>query len=792
MDTLRAHGGFCSPGHAEQFRAHQSEDRLRRPQEVESGAGARPASEEGACQWCGAPLPLLMRLRGARFCSAAHEEAFTRRQAENFLERVKRYRRQGGGSRLRSETTKITIRPGTSKQTGKIPRDPLPQPRSGNHWVEMWPLRLERILERVPRHWKALPRTENCKPLLARRAMGGFLRIKAAGWLAVEESPLQPGAGTISSAPARPPRNTVALAAVRDYHAGHGAAIMQEASQPEPWPANDGPRARISGGTGSAPAGRQGGAVPPAPFLPPRLFLAQVSLWAPPPAGWHPPEVAWLFRPSPSRWSWSGRVGRIADGVFGMEARTGERRSRPEFSRPVAWTDTVTANLPTMQRMPAAICGVRGLRAGTQSRFPAGVPPATWRAANPPAMTHSSSSPRLHDAEWLLPLAPPPWERLPLRPWPGTALPSRHALAQATAPPAGVRPMPAPTLAAPQPPGLLLPETGPLPPGAVSRFLSSAVLSRCNRTTWRPVRVDVFRRRQAQRAGAAPGPLPAWIWRGISGGGPAAVRSVRPWRTPAKPTRLVILLETRRLQAEGPAAPHLPGTPGGAWSEPGGTIAVLPLRPGTLEVRWQGWFWPETSFLSLWCRRAAQAGGGAGNPDFLWVPGPALPGVLPSIHAAAPGRFPLVIPALRRSGSEPVEMPEACWEMSSPHCSTRFPQATATTPRGRVGGSYLLFAAGTVLTGSAWQGAGRGHWSGLSPAAPAWQRLWRPGPPPCWTRDVMKKSVPDIFRVQTRPGGAYMDRMRLPLLVCRFPHAMASEMTGSSGAETPLFPMKRI
>ena len=92
------------------------------PEEGAAEPKGRAADARGACLWCGQPLPLLARLRGDKFCSGLHERQHRRQQAELFLERVKKYRRQGGGSKLRSESTKITIRP--PKQTGNPQAQP--------------------------------------------------------------------------------------------------------------------------------------------------------------------------------------------------------------------------------------------------------------------------------------------------------------------------------------------------------------------------------------------------------------------------------------------------------------------------------------------------------------------------------------------------------------------------------------------------------------------------------------------------------------------------------------------
>lgn len=83
------------------------------PGDAATGMTEPHRKDSGAhCRWCGEPLPLLARLKGMRYCSEWHERQHRRQQAELFLDRVKKYRRVGGGSRLRSESTKIIIRPG--------------------------------------------------------------------------------------------------------------------------------------------------------------------------------------------------------------------------------------------------------------------------------------------------------------------------------------------------------------------------------------------------------------------------------------------------------------------------------------------------------------------------------------------------------------------------------------------------------------------------------------------------------------------------------------------------------
>lgn len=116
--VLRRHGGFCSAEHADAFRLQQRfgvapplSSASHEEDAATAGFEARQQESRTHCRWCGHPLPLLVRLKGGRFCSDWHERQYRRQQAELFLERVKKYRRMGGGSRLRSESAKIIIRP---------------------------------------------------------------------------------------------------------------------------------------------------------------------------------------------------------------------------------------------------------------------------------------------------------------------------------------------------------------------------------------------------------------------------------------------------------------------------------------------------------------------------------------------------------------------------------------------------------------------------------------------------------------------------------------------------------
>lgn len=150
-EVLRANGGFCSPGHAdayhlrERFGVDPADPSGRLSAEPPAGAAEEDPGGDGRCRLCGKPLPFLARLRGGRFCSALHQRKFEEQQAALLLERVREYRRRGGGSRLRSETTKVHVRPNRGKSGPQSAPVPLAhRPRRESPWREQppWLLRI--------------------------------------------------------------------------------------------------------------------------------------------------------------------------------------------------------------------------------------------------------------------------------------------------------------------------------------------------------------------------------------------------------------------------------------------------------------------------------------------------------------------------------------------------------------------------------------------------------------------------------------------------------------------------
>lgn len=217
------HGGFCCQEHAE---AH----------EEESGDASRRKRAEGACLWCGEPLPLLARLKGERFCSPAHEQQHYRQQAEGILDRVRRYQRRGGGSRLRSETAKVTIRPRKNEADGGVWNEEWPLPRREEGWRGHPPSRP--LLEPDPAwtHQGSVTRIGKLKAYrFWREGQSGSRRPPAPLWSHFAAEPLLPPKMTVQPEPGAVQRGGLAIGPVRDYHANHGADAMAMQPDSTPW-----------------------------------------------------------------------------------------------------------------------------------------------------------------------------------------------------------------------------------------------------------------------------------------------------------------------------------------------------------------------------------------------------------------------------------------------------------------------------------------------------------------------------------------------------------------------------
>lgn len=222
-EVLRLHGGFCSPGHAEAFQS----------------GGEDPGAQghgEGCCQWCGTPLPLLARLKGDRFCSKWHEQQHYRRQAESILDRVRRYRRQGGGSRLHAETVKVNVRPRTQPGEAQVSKDEPPAPRLEQGWkgagceARLRGPELNGALRTVvPGHgdWTAFP--------YWRESQGVARRPAAATWQDCGAAPVAILPMAVRAREIHFRRGALASGLVRGYHANHGAIGVERPGPSAVW-----------------------------------------------------------------------------------------------------------------------------------------------------------------------------------------------------------------------------------------------------------------------------------------------------------------------------------------------------------------------------------------------------------------------------------------------------------------------------------------------------------------------------------------------------------------------------
>ncbi len=204
-------------------------------EDSDSGAGRVKVDAGGGCLWCGKALPLLSRLKGERFCCEAHERAHARQQAEQFLERVRKYRRQGGGSRLRSETSKIIIRPGKQQQAAPGAFDELPAPHAPGDWKETGFGRAPTVS--AGEGWRAgsLPRSGRFPDPALMRAWRALPQAVAGAWFDCWDArPVQPPAGE-GLLPAMRKPGGLEFTPGRSYDASRRIRAMQESSRLDEW-----------------------------------------------------------------------------------------------------------------------------------------------------------------------------------------------------------------------------------------------------------------------------------------------------------------------------------------------------------------------------------------------------------------------------------------------------------------------------------------------------------------------------------------------------------------------------
>lgn len=134
------HGGFCSVAHRE---LHAVVLRRRDSLSVESSRPAAPAANKtqdfaDGCPICGASIPLLAKLRGARFCSSDHEEQYQRRGEAQILERLNWHAQGGAGSGAMISGRKPKLRrPPTRQAAMDSPAPGVPMPERPVQWTDL-------------------------------------------------------------------------------------------------------------------------------------------------------------------------------------------------------------------------------------------------------------------------------------------------------------------------------------------------------------------------------------------------------------------------------------------------------------------------------------------------------------------------------------------------------------------------------------------------------------------------------------------------------------------------------
>jgi hypothetical protein len=126
------YGGFCSAAHRElhtEVLRRRDSLSLESPRPTPTGANKTEDFSDG-CPICGTTIPLLAKLRGARFCSSEHEEQYQRRGEAQILERLNWHAQGGAGSGPMISGRKPKLRRPPSRQMAvelSAPRIPMPE-----------------------------------------------------------------------------------------------------------------------------------------------------------------------------------------------------------------------------------------------------------------------------------------------------------------------------------------------------------------------------------------------------------------------------------------------------------------------------------------------------------------------------------------------------------------------------------------------------------------------------------------------------------------------------------------
>ncbi len=514
---------------------------------------------------------------------------------------------------------------------------------------------------------------------------------------------------------------------------------------------------------------------------------------------WHGAEAP---RPGPGyspRRAWTGRLQK--GDASGMRTETSAGLARPRFEawQAHAWTETAAWRLAGGRLAETAGRErIWRLRHRPQSRFPVqgSFEVSGWSTGQGFAGMESPQGPPGSESIWLAWQSSDSREGLPWEPCPTPSIAFGRPPSSAPGLALGTKPVPSAESSGPEPAALLLPVDGRFFEGSVPG--SPPFVWRCNRELWRPVRVDLFYRKLGLRVGAAPASrmLPAESWANVSLVGTAGALRPDAAGLTGRPGRAASFAVVHRVAAE--EAPPLPwptGTRVEGWSVRDTLDDAPPVWPAPMgELRDQGWFWPETSFRPLPWRRAQMALPAAVDLDYHWTLSLVGPGARGWTHPVWNWRHSSGAALLaQRAVLEPASLRSPCWLEDERQSGIRAPLAAAGGADWRQDRrSWRLSSAGKAIPAASRRTVEPLDWGGGPPAAPVWPQwaaLWACTP---WKRDVLAESPPGISRRRIQAGSGYADRLRLPLLVCRFPQANDWSSAGKSSANAPPFPFVRL
>jgi hypothetical protein len=574
---------------------------------------------------------------------------------------------------------------------------------------------------------------------------------------------------------------------------------MQHASRPEDWQAVEAPWGRTRGGAGGASTYRMGGALPAGRFLKTHAVPAAAPTD-------HPAEVTaeWgapvgpegIPIPLPLR-SWAGPERMRVACVLAAGMPVDEAHPRLRFGAE-AWTNTGAWSFAAGQ--PEAATGSKGGRSFRIGRRPwllaqesPGAAGSTMKDGTAGIGRSSASQP-----VWLAPQPSRSWEgwRLALVPLGAFSFgraPARTACKQFDATPASSAGLPGS-----EPGKILLPADGCFLKGEVARFPYLPVIWRCDNEIWRPGRVEVFFTKRGHRTGttemSAIGLLSAQTWDEAACAGEQPALSPERAGVSRRPGRTGCLAPAwKGVAGQGHVAATWLDSGFERWIVPGADAVELAYPAGLRGVREQGWFWPETSLSALPCRRLADAWDDAIPASDRWIFIQAEPCIRAWTNPAGQWRRKagklVMVP---RAVIEPATLPTPRWQQPEGLVEIRAELVAVTSGHWKPASpEWQVFSAGRVIAATGWHGSGGRDWRDGRLALQTPPRRVASLPCPRWTRIAAEVFLPRIQKVGMPVGSGYLERMRLPLLVCRFPQPMVSSSPGRAGVDAPLPPFAR-